>query len=56
MSHQYRHLKLLKRRGRGHINGGVNNVSPGDLALQCPTCPHKHTLPKGWEDLPKEEQ
>lgn len=56
MSYQYRHLRLLKRGGRGHIIDGIKTVSPGELALQCPTCPHMHTLDTGWEDLPTEQQ
>lgn len=56
MSHQYRHLRLLKRGGRGHLEDGIETVSPGELALQCPTCPHKHTMDNSWEDLPQDKQ
>ena len=38
MVHKWRHLKLLKRAGRGHEPGGVNATKPGELVLQCPAC------------------
>ncbi|KAF7296779.1 CxC2 domain-containing protein [Mycena indigotica] len=50
IARQYRHLLLLKRRGRGHAQGGVAATAPGELALRCPACPRPGVnLPDGWE-------
>ncbi|RXW12053.1 hypothetical protein EST38_g13799, partial [Candolleomyces aberdarensis] len=51
--HQWRHLKLLKRTGRGHDPiRGVSETRPGECALLCPPCPHPGiNLPEGWEDI-----
>ncbi|KAK7022007.1 hypothetical protein VNI00_017109 [Paramarasmius palmivorus] len=47
---QWRHLKLLKRGGRG--NDGVRDISetrPGELAVICPACPRPGiNLPDNW--------
>jgi hypothetical protein len=54
--HQWRHLKLLKRTGRGHdpVRGALE-TRPGECALLCPACPHPGiNLPVGWEDTPRE--
>ncbi|KAK7451768.1 hypothetical protein VKT23_012447 [Stygiomarasmius scandens] len=42
MMHQWRHLKLLKRAGRGHDSDTqrVANTKDGELAILCPSCPH----------------
>lgn len=54
---QWRHLKALKRAGRGHDATGVAGTSHGQLAILCPSCPHPSiNLPDGWEDAPKEQQ
>ncbi|KAG1775873.1 hypothetical protein EV702DRAFT_972290, partial [Suillus placidus] len=51
MVRQWRHLKVLKRAGRGHNPSGVNATSPGECAVLCPACPHPgKNLPEGWED------
>ena len=53
----YRHLLLAKRAGRGHDPSGIENTQAGQLALDCPACPHPgKNLPEGWESLPKEKQ
>ncbi|KDR84217.1 hypothetical protein GALMADRAFT_54716 [Galerina marginata CBS 339.88] len=50
---QWRHLKLLKRGGRGHDSSGVAGTKPGELALRCPSCPIPGVnLPEGWEEAP----
>ncbi|KAG2058310.1 hypothetical protein BDR06DRAFT_980537 [Suillus hirtellus] len=37
--------------GRGHDPGGINATTAGELAVQCPVCPHPgKNLPQGWED------
>ncbi|KAM6493722.1 hypothetical protein JOM56_010083 [Amanita muscaria] len=46
----WRHLKMLKRSGRGHDPEGVVNTREGDCALRCPACPQPGmNLPDGWE-------
>lgn len=53
MVRQYRHLKLMKRAGRGNVMNGLETTGPGELALQCPACPIPGiNLPEGWEDAP----
>ena len=54
---QWRHLKLLKRSGRGHDPAGVNETKQGECAVLCPACPQPGiNLPENWEDTPKEHQ
>lgn len=53
MNIQWRHLKLLKRAGRGHDPSGVEATQPGELAVPCPSCPRPGiNLPVGWESAP----
>ncbi|KAK0436813.1 uncharacterized protein EV420DRAFT_1672100 [Desarmillaria tabescens] len=43
------HLRTLKRFGRGHETGGIGGMSPGELVLRCPACPHPQVnLPNGF--------
>jgi len=54
---QWRHLKLLKRGGRAHDPAGIEATKVGELAIQCPSCPHPdRNLPVGWENAPVEHQ
>ncbi|KAL0567542.1 hypothetical protein V5O48_014447 [Marasmius crinis-equi] len=54
---QWRHLKMLKRGGRGHVEDGVKTTGEGELAILCPSCPRPGiNLPKGWEQAPPEQQ
>ncbi len=49
---QWRHLKMLKRAGRGHDPTGVEGTKPGELAVRCPACPHAEiNLPSNWETV-----
>ncbi|KAK0211960.1 hypothetical protein IW262DRAFT_1301412 [Armillaria fumosa] len=49
MMREWRHLRALKRFGRGHEPGRIEGTQPGELALRCPACPHPHVnLPDGW--------
>jgi hypothetical protein len=49
----WRHLKLLKRAGRGHDPAGISATEPGQLAVECPACPHPNrNLPIDWEKTP----
>jgi hypothetical protein len=48
---QWRHMKMLKRAGRGHDNRGVDGTKAGELAVLCTACPNAEiNLPDGWED------
>ncbi|KAG1846964.1 hypothetical protein C8R48DRAFT_750553 [Suillus tomentosus] len=52
MIREYRHMSLLKRSGRGHVEHGISNLQPGELALHCPACPQPGVnLPRGWETV-----
>ncbi|KAE9386221.1 hypothetical protein BT96DRAFT_793053, partial [Gymnopus androsaceus JB14] len=57
MVRQWRHLKELKRGGRG--NDGVRKVAntrPGELAVKCIACPAPGVnLPEGWENAQPED-
>ncbi|KAH9846598.1 hypothetical protein C2E23DRAFT_872278 [Lenzites betulinus] len=49
---QWRHLKRLKRCGRGHDPAGVEGTSPGELAVRCPACPRPNVnLPPNWDTV-----
>ena len=51
---QWRHLKMLKWGGRAHDKTGAAGTKPGELAVQCPSCPRPGVnLPEGWEDAPE---
>jgi len=57
MSLQWRHLKLLKRAGRGHDASGPLGTAPGELAIRCPTCPRPGiNLPNDWKARGAAEQ
>lgn len=57
MTREWRHLQMLKRAGRGHDPGGVENTKEGECALLCPACPHPgKNLPANWADYPEEKQ
>lgn len=41
---------MLKRAGHGQDPAGVNATGQGELALECPACPHPgRNLPEGWD-------
>ena len=45
----WRHLKALKRSGRGHDPAGAAATTAGQCAVECPTCPHPgRNLPENW--------
>ena len=51
---QWRHLKLLKRGGRGNDPSGVQGTQNGELAIRCPSCPWPGiNLIDNWEDAPQ---
>ncbi|KAG1797160.1 hypothetical protein EV424DRAFT_1352893 [Suillus variegatus] len=52
---EWRHLKQLKRAGRGHDPCGVDATSAGACAVLCPACPQPgKNLPDNWENAPQE--
>jgi hypothetical protein len=52
MIQEWRHLKMLKRSGRGHDPSGIAATKRGELAVLCPACPQPNkNLPVGWEDV-----
>lgn len=57
MLRMWRHIRLMKRGGRGHDPTGVGGTSPGELAVSCPACPHPNiNLPKDWASAPKDSE
>jgi hypothetical protein len=53
MMREWRHLKMLKRSGRGHDPAGVAATKEGECAVVCPACPQPdRNLPPGWEHAP----
>lgn len=56
MVHQWRHLKLLKRAGRGHDpERNAAETNEGECAVLCMACPHPGiNMPDGWEDEPED--
>jgi hypothetical protein len=54
---QWRHLKALKRAGRGHDPTGVGGTQPGQCAVECPACPHPdRNIPDNWNTLPESQR
>ncbi|KIY42807.1 hypothetical protein FISHEDRAFT_54717, partial [Fistulina hepatica ATCC 64428] len=42
---------LCKRFGRRHIEAGLENIQPGELAVECIFCPQpSKNMPDGWEE------
>ena len=41
---------MLKQSGHSHDPEGVAATSLGELAIECPACPHPdHNLPLNWD-------
>ncbi|KAG1760085.1 hypothetical protein EV702DRAFT_1208029 [Suillus placidus] len=54
MVREWRHLKMLKRAGRGYDLAGVEGTGSGECAVICPACPQPgKNLPDNWHDAPK---
>lgn len=54
---QWRHLKMLKRGGRGHDETGVKGTKEGELAIPCPSCLHPGiNTPDGWQNAKDNEK
>ena len=46
---------MLKRAGQGQDPAGASGTSKGELAVECPACPHPgRNLPEDWKDAPPE--
>ncbi|KAK0458061.1 uncharacterized protein EV420DRAFT_1620865 [Desarmillaria tabescens] len=46
---EWRHIRALKRFGRGHESSGIQGTKQGELALRCPACPQPSiNLPPDW--------
>ncbi|KAF7357140.1 CxC2 domain-containing protein [Mycena sanguinolenta] len=57
MTRQWRHIRMLKRAGRGHDPAGIANTKPGECALLCPACPQpEKNLPPNWKDVPERKK
>ncbi|KAG0693981.1 hypothetical protein DFH29DRAFT_985384 [Suillus ampliporus] len=55
MIHEWRHLKKLKRSGRGHNPSGIDGTAEGECAVLCPACPHPgKNLPADWKEAPRQ--
>ncbi|KAF7970361.1 hypothetical protein HWV62_24272 [Athelia sp. TMB] len=53
MVREWRHIKLLKRAGRGHVpeGPGPSSAAQGDCAVICPACPHPgRNIPDDWAE------
>ncbi len=54
MIRQWRHLKMLKRGGRGNVPNGATDVPQGSCAVECPACPQPgKNLPDNWKSAPE---
>jgi hypothetical protein len=50
MVHEWRHLRLMKRSGRGHDPSGIKGTQLGEGAVLCPACPQPGiNLPDNWD-------
>ncbi|KAG1776918.1 hypothetical protein EV702DRAFT_1179602 [Suillus placidus] len=57
MVREWRHLKVLKRAGRGHDPTGVEGTREGECAVLCPACPQPgKNLPDDWQDVPDDRR
>ncbi|KAH9851013.1 hypothetical protein C2E23DRAFT_733773 [Lenzites betulinus] len=49
----WRHLVALKRFGRAHDTTHASGTAEGELALECPACPHPgKNIPDNWKEAP----
>ncbi|KAJ7587784.1 hypothetical protein C8J56DRAFT_890663 [Mycena floridula] len=58
MGREFRHLRACKRAGRAHdAEHGIAETKPGELAVECPACPHPGDpgLGTGWAYFVEEE-
>ena len=51
MINHFRHIIMLRRFGRAHVDDGVSTTPQGGLAIRCPACPEPgRNLPRGWQE------
>ncbi|EEB97521.1 hypothetical protein MPER_03140, partial [Moniliophthora perniciosa FA553] len=56
MIREWRHIKSMKRCGRGHDPSGIAGTKLGEATVLCRACPHPDkNLPGGWEKAPADE-
>ncbi|KAF8166405.1 hypothetical protein BJ912DRAFT_1025886 [Pholiota molesta] len=54
MAHEWRHLLLLKRAGRGHDPNGAEATKEGECAVLCPACPQPgKNMAENWQQRPE---
>ncbi|KDQ30010.1 hypothetical protein PLEOSDRAFT_1037626, partial [Pleurotus ostreatus PC15] len=52
MVREWRHIRLMKRMGRGHEESGVSGTREGECAVLCPACPQPNkNLPPHWKEV-----
>jgi hypothetical protein len=57
MIREWRHIKMLKRAGRGHDPSGVEGTTLGELTIRCRACPHPDiNLPPRWQETPEKNR
>ncbi|KAH7906396.1 hypothetical protein BJ138DRAFT_1016290, partial [Hygrophoropsis aurantiaca] len=57
MVREWRHIKSLKRSGRGYDPEGIEATKSGECAVICPACPQPGiNVPYEWESLAAERQ
>ncbi|TFK80129.1 hypothetical protein K466DRAFT_504425 [Polyporus arcularius HHB13444] len=56
ITREWRHLKMVKRGGRGNDPEGIPATREGSCAVECPACPLPgKNLPDGWEDAAEDK-
>ncbi|KAJ8703478.1 hypothetical protein PTI98_002100 [Pleurotus ostreatus] len=54
---QWRHIRTMKRFGRGHDPSGIEGTSEGECAVLCPACPHPgKNLPSDYSSVPAQKR
>lgn len=52
MVREWRHMKMLKRRGRGHSTDDIEDTAKGELSVRCPACPRVGVnMPSNWDTI-----
>ncbi|KAF9491277.1 hypothetical protein BDN71DRAFT_1592386 [Pleurotus eryngii] len=54
---EWRHIRLMRRMGRGHESSGVSGTNEGECAVLCPACPQpEKNLPSSWKEANESQQ
>lgn len=57
MIREWRHVRLLKRMGRGHGEGGAKTTAERECAIVCPACPLPGiNLPDNWDSADNDKR